>query len=431
MDSHIEELVGKLDSPDAGTRLLAIQALVAMRGPDVLVALRVAAESPDASVRSMARKALSGRWSRSQPAQKFDKPIGPVNPGIVPVSQPEEISTQEGEEEESVEKEPLEKTVNLVERGILGLWAHSFTYCLQNLPRIICIGILVTTGSVATVAACVFGVGEIVVKTQPSLGHFLILLTFVGLPRLLLSVFTFCVMSLTIGLMSKEITNYYLNKRQGLLNTFSFCLGRIWSLSTTAFAWLFVYIIGSVAFFSIGVSMDLWLSQKSVYQQAPMFMRRIVVTGPMLLFILRCHVMWFLAPVVAVVEDVGGLRALNRSTNLIRGYVVRASCFLVLYLATTLGLMYGAQFGVGALVPVVMKLFTVFDNNAKHVADGTLWFLFMIFLIPWSATPAVLLYFDQLMRKEKISLEALERTQHRLEYRGRSDTLSNSPMFQG
>ena len=433
MDPQIEELVGQLDSQDAGTRLLAIQALVAMTGPDVLAALRVAAESPDSNVRTMARKALSGRWTKAQPAlTERLKQVGPVNPGIIAVAPPPEAPRQQEDPVESsnINDEPTDRC-ELIKRSLLSLVILSLRFMACHVMRALAIGLITSVFCVLVSVGLQFALIRFGLILDKHVGPLFSILTVVGVHFILPLLASIGTIFMLEGLMAKEVTNWYLNKESSLFRNLTFCFSRLWSMLTVSFAWLIVYSIGFVAFSAIGVSAELWLSQKAFYKKLPSFVGYLVCCGPCALFILRCHIMWCFAPAIAIVEDIGGLSGLNRSVKLVRGNVLRVFFLrLVLVALTALGVHF-VKVGVAIIGPTLMTSFAPLENlGFKGLQVIGLTILGTI-MSPWVSVSIVLLYFDQLVRKEDISLKALARTQRSLEYRGREDTLSNQPMFQG
>ena len=432
MDPQIEELVGQLDSHDAGTRLLAIQALVSMTGPDVLVALRVAAESRDSNVRSMARKALSGRWTSKKPIAKPPAQVGPVNPGIIAVAPPKESSPNEAAPEIKQEALPgkVEKSIELCERSVFSLYFLSYKFFWVKMFRVMTYGLFMSFGFLVFSLVTYFGFSRLMPPLFKMLPAPTMAVAFIVVPFLFPSIGALVANFVAEGAFAKEVTNWYLNKERSISSSFYFCLSRIWSLTTSMIAWLVVYAIGFAAFWTIGLSADLWLSNKAFYGKLPEFVTYLVRFGPCTLYILRCHIMWYFAPVIAVVEDVGGLRALNRSVNLVRGSLLRVVLFRLLFLLTSA---IGVQLVRQSTLLVGPSLF----SYSKFLADIGLssiqaigLFIGSVILTPLIGISTSLLYFDQLVRKEHITLEALERTQHKLEYRGH-DTLANEQLFKG
>ena len=325
MDPQIEELVGQLDSQDAGTRLLAIQALVSMTGPDVLVALRVAAESPDSNVRSMARKALSGRWTSNKPAPKPPTQVGPVKPGIIAVAPPKEKPQREvaPETEQAAHLTHEEKHRELCERGVFSLFILCFEFFWAKLFRVMTYGAVLSFGFLVFSFISYLGLSNLLPTLFKVLPAPTMAVAFIAVPFLFPAIGTLVCTFIAEGAFAKEVTNWYLRKKLSISASFYFCFSRVWSLGTSMIAWLVVYAIGFAALWTIGLSADLWLSSKAFYRKLPQFLTYLVRFGPCTLFILRCHIMWYFAPVIAVVEDVGGLSALNRSVKLVRGSLLR------------------------------------------------------------------------------------------------------------
>jgi len=465
LDQHIEQLVAQLDSPEPAVRAAAIQALVGMTTSDALTAIRVAAESSDANVRSLARKALAGRWSRETggprklvatpgsgadtatsgksaiesvlsaeepppPASNEPYDYADVSSTLFtddgPTPRPRWVVTEEDEEEDTPETRRTAASLalgyrdnDLHRRSLPAIFALALRLCVKHAHRYLA----TTVAFVALLAAAVAGMDALALVVREYLTPVSGLLLWLAfLPALslvvLVSLFTDSVFAPVVA---KLVADWYLARPLSVLSAAWFCLGRLFSLVTANLALALSYLAGAGLLAAGSVLLDGYLTSKwPAYAALPPHYHLVVAMGPFTLFLVRGLVRWCYVGTVAVIEDVAGPRALARSASVSRNGFFR----ILVTRAIVIGTVHALRIPAAALnAPLRAWLVSLGSSLPVGLArvDDLVGYLIVAFLSPFFMVVLSLLYFDQLVRNEGLTAETLARTQRTLSTRSTAE----------
>lgn len=225
---------------------------------------------------------------------------------------------------------------------------------------------------------------------------------------LALLVFTIWISFLSMGALSRSVSERYLGREISVLEAYRHVARRGLSL-------LWAYFLSGLIImgvFVLGMILSLVAAGVTGFAGGRPNLSKLAVAGllvflPTLIFVTILIFRYLLVTQVVVLEDVRGTRALKRSWHLMKGYFWKANLVLLLY---------GVLFGIGYLLFYYPTLFFLPRPTPGSIGVGTTFVvqnasnqLVQMLVSPFFMIAFTLLYYDSRIRKEGFDLEVMAR----------------------
>ncbi|MCX8053713.1 MAG: glycerophosphoryl diester phosphodiesterase membrane domain-containing protein, partial [Armatimonadetes bacterium] len=216
--------------------------------------------------------------------------------------------------------------------------------------------------------------------------------------------------SLVTGALTFAISERYLERQTSIAGSYRSILGArvFWPLLGAMIVKTVVLVAPFLATIFAGVFLTAFLGGAAGASWAVIAFLSIVSMVPGIVLLAYLAARLALVEPAVVLEQSGASTAIARSWNLLRGSVAKAFWLLVLVMTVTL-LVYLAIAG-PTQIAITMKLAAKEEISRSLLAIHTvLTTLVQTLVAPWMSIAAILLYYDQRIRKEGFDLELLAR----------------------
>jgi len=191
------------------------------------------------------------------------------------------------------------------------------------------------------------------------------------------------------GVVTKAIADRYLNQPASIGASYGYIFRRFFP-----YLWTWIVVVFVVSVIVIGFSLLLGLLSAAVPLAAPLL---IALAGILIVWVmLRCS----LVGQVFVVEQLAGMRAVNRSWQLAGGYAFRIFVAFVLLYILILVLSVALSMGLGTVAAISQA-------SPMRFLVGFMQGVLQMLLAPIPLILLTLLYFDLRVRKEAFDLQLL------------------------
>ncbi|MBI3988987.1 MAG: hypothetical protein HY347_05160 [candidate division NC10 bacterium] len=230
-----------------------------------------------------------------------------------------------------------------------------------------------------------------------------------GIVLLALLVITVWIGFLSMGALSRSVSERYLGREISILEAYRHVAKRGLSL-------LWVYFLSSliiVGVFALGMILSFVAAGVTGFAGGRPNLFKIALAVlfvfiPTIIFVTILIFRYLLTTQVVVLEDVRGIKALRRSFYLMKGYFWKANLVLFLYFVL---------FGIGYLVFYYPTFFllprptpgTIGGTGVSFVAQNALSQLIQMLVSPFFMIAFTLLYYDSRIRREGFDLEMMAR----------------------